>query len=54
MVIPSSKLVTVGERAFVVTCSCAWNLLPPDLWTANWILVYFFDDHVLRSFYESM
>ena len=34
-VIPSSRLVTVGERAFVVTCPRAWNLLPPDLRTAD-------------------
>ena len=27
LVIPSSRLVTVGERAFVVTCPRAWNLL---------------------------
>ena len=35
LVIPSSRLVTVGERAFVVTCPRAWNLLPPDLRTAD-------------------
>ena len=35
LVIPSSKLVTVGECAFVVTCPRAWNWLPPDLRTAD-------------------
>ena len=35
LVIPSSRLVTVGERAFVVTCPRDWNLLPPDLRTAD-------------------
>ena len=35
LVIPSSRLVTFGERAFVVTCPRAWNLLPPDLRTAD-------------------
>ena len=34
LVIPSSRLVTFGERAFIVTCPRAWNLLPPDLRTA--------------------
>ena len=35
LVIPSSRLVTVGERAFFITCPRAWNLLPPDLRTAD-------------------
>ena len=39
LVIPSSKLVTVGDRAFVVTCPRAWNLLPPDLRTADLVVV---------------
>ena len=41
LVIPSSKLATVGERAFVVTCPRAWNLLPPDLRTADLGLLAF-------------
>ena len=35
LVIPSNKRVTVGERAFVVTCPRACNLLSPDLRTAD-------------------
>ena len=35
LVIPCSRLVTFGESAFIVTCPRAWNLLPPDLRTAD-------------------
>jgi len=40
LVVPSTRLVTVGNRAFPVACSRLWNSLPTDVTSATTLPVF--------------
>ena len=40
VIIPSTRLVTVGDRAFAVAGSRLWNSLPPDITSAQTLPVF--------------
>ena len=40
VIIPTTRLVTVGDRAFAVAGSRLWNSLPPDIISAQTLPVF--------------
>ena len=40
VIIPTTRLVTVGDRAFTVAGSRLWNSLPPDITSAQTLPVF--------------
>ena len=40
VIIPTTRLVTVGDRAFAVAGSRLWNSLPPDITSAQTLPVF--------------
>jgi len=56
LVIPLSRLVTVGDRSFAVAGPRLWNTLPEDITSAPSLLVFRqkLKTHLFRQFYPDI
>jgi len=50
IVVPATRLVTVGDRAFPVTGSRLWNSLPTDVTSATTSPVFLFSFKIILIF----
>ena len=56
LIIPLSRLVTVGDRSFAVAGPRLWNTLPEDITSAPSLLVFRqkLKTHLFRQFYPDI